>query len=233
MTSPSTNVSTHRSTTGRVRELRPASSGPRLLGVDRLDYTKGIPQRLSAFERLLTFEPGLIGKVHFLQIAVPSREDAAGYSDLRTNVEQIAGRINAAFGSTHWKPLEIVFDNLSPEELIALYRAADVMIVTPPRGGMNLVAKEFVASRVDNDGVLVLSRGAGAACELTASVMVDGDDESSILWGIRTALRMSAADRRTRMRRLRARVTANPVGWWMTRSLIPLGDCGDNACTAE
>ena len=127
-----------------------------LVGVDRLDYTKGIPRRLLAYERMLETHPDLRERVRLVQVAVPSRTNVEAYQEFRALVDGLVGRINGAFGTPRWVPVHYVYRGLSEPELVALYRAADVMLVTPLRDGMNLVAKEFVASRIDGDGVLIL-----------------------------------------------------------------------------
>jgi trehalose 6-phosphate synthase/phosphatase len=191
-------------------------------GVDRLDYTKGIPQRLRAFEQLLEAEPGLVGRVRLLQIAVPSREDVGGYARLRAEVESLVARINERWAKLNWKPIDYRFDNLSTTALAALYRAADVMLVTPLRDGMNLVAKEFVATRVDGDGMLVLSKGAGAAAELSPALLVEPENERALTDACLSALNMLRGERRVRMRRLRSIVANHDVFRWADRNLSVL-----------
>lgn len=201
---------------------RARAAGPLFVGVDRLDYTKGIAERLRAFERLLRFEPGLHGRARFVQIAVPSREDVAGYAGTRRTVEALVASMNARFGTPEWKPVDYHYASISQEALIALYCAADVMVVTPRRDGMNLVAKEFVASRFDEDGTLVLSNTAGAASELRAAILVDPTEVSSIMEGYRRALEMPVGERKSRMRRLRTAVRANDVTAWAQSCLETL-----------
>lgn len=186
-----------------------------LLGVDRLDYTKGIPQRLLAFEHLLQERPELRGELSLLQIAVPTRTDAAAYQDLRQVVESIVERVNRRFSTSSWTPIEYLYDTVDLNTLVSLYRAADVMLVTPSRDGLNLVAKEFVATRADGDGVLVLSKYAGAAKELTSALFVDPDrivDMAEALYG---AVTMSLGERRKRMKDLFRSVTSNGVNGWV------------------
>ena len=185
-----------------------------LLGVDRLDYTKGIPERLLAFEMLLTEHPQLRGAVSLFQIAVPSRGEISAYRDLRNVVESIVERINRRFGSAGWQPVEYLYDTIDLNTLVSLYRAADVMLVTSHRDGLNLVAKEFVATRTDNDGVLILSKYAGAATELTAALQVDPKQVREIAGACRRALDMSAHERAMRMRALRNAVAGNDVVLW-------------------
>jgi trehalose 6-phosphate synthase/phosphatase len=144
-----------------------ASSHRLIAGVDRLDYSKGIPRRLLAFEQLLSRHPEWRGRVRLLQIAVPSRERVGAYRRYRRDVEELVGRINGRFATPTWTPIHYMYASVSRETIVSIYLASDVMLVTPMRDGMNLVAKEFVASRIDDDGVLLLSEFAGAATELT------------------------------------------------------------------
>ena len=206
----------------RSTELRASMQGPLFVGIDRLDYTKGIPERLLAFERLLNFEPELRHRARFIQIAVPSRDGVGGYDEIRREIETIVARINDQYATAHWQPVEYRCGAIDTTELVALYCAADVMVVTSKRDGMNLVAKEFVASRADGTGVLVLSRAAGAAEELKGALLIDPNDVESIMTGLRRALFMSAAERRSRMRRLRDAVRANDVYGWADRFLNTL-----------
>ena len=200
----------------RVSELRRAQGVEQLLlGVDRLDYTKGIPRKLLAMERLLERSPHYRGKVRLLQVAVPSRENVAEYKSLRADVEGLVGRINGASGSLHDDaPIHYLYKALTQEELVASYRAADVMVVTPLRDGMNLVAKEYIASRTTGDGVLVLSELAGAASELGEALTVNPYDVESMAVGFDRALSMPESERRERMSALRDKVRARPVELW-------------------
>jgi trehalose 6-phosphate synthase/phosphatase len=204
--------------------MQGVTTGPLFVGVDRLDYTKGIPERLLAFERLLHFEPGLRGQARFIQIAVPTRHGVAGYDEVRASVAALVARINAVHGTANWTPVEYVCGSVDRNSLVALYRAATVMVVTPKADGMNLVAKEFVASRTDGRGVLVLSRTAGAAEELRAAVLVDPHDVSSIMEGYRRAIRMSAVERRSRMRTLRKIVLSRDVFVWAHQLLTAVAE---------
>jgi trehalose 6-phosphate synthase/phosphatase len=201
-------------------------SGKTLVGIDRLDYTKGIPRRLLAYEELLRRHPELRQRVRFLQIAVPSRTGVRAYQRFRRGVDAMVGRINGAYGSPGWTPVQYLYRGFTQSELLALYRTADVMLVTPVRDGMNLVAKEFVASRVDGDGVLVLSEFTGAAGELLEAVQVNPYDIEESAEAYYRALTMPKAERRARMRALRARVRDNPVGDWMASFLDALRRVG-------
>jgi trehalose 6-phosphate synthase/phosphatase len=193
-----------------------------ILGIDRLDYTKGIPRRLAAIERLLDDHPEWRRNIRFVQVAVPSRGTVSAYKVFRRDVERLVSRINGRFASPTWTPIHYMHQSLSQQDLVAFYRAADVMLVTPVRDGMNLVAKEFAACRGDESGVLVLSEFAGAADDLTDALIVNPYDISGVAEAIHRALTMDGAERRQRMRGLRSTVFANDVHWWtreFTRAL--------------
>jgi trehalose 6-phosphate synthase/phosphatase len=196
----------------KIRE----QAGPRriLLGIDRLDYTKGIPRRLLAFERFLTVYPEWRDTVRFVQVGVPSRDGVDTYKAYRREVNELVGRINGGAGTVTDVPVHYLARSVTKQELVALYRAADVMLVTPLRDGMNLVAKEFVASRTDEDGVLILSEFAGAADELGEALIVNPFDIDGCADAIARALTMSAAERGARMRALMRRVNANSIHVW-------------------
>jgi trehalose 6-phosphate synthase/phosphatase len=195
-----------------------------LLGVDRLDYTKGIPRRLLAYEKLLRDRPELRGHVRFVQVAVPSRQDVGAYQEFRRQADELIGRIHGEFATPSWVPVHWIHRGLSREEVVALYRAADVMLVTPLRDGMNLVAKEFVASRADEDGVLVLSEFAGAASELAGALSVNPYDVEATADALLRALSMPRAERRERMRTLRSRVQRYDVHRWVREFRAALAD---------
>jgi trehalose 6-phosphate synthase/phosphatase len=214
----------------RVRDIRGADHGGRvLLGIDRLDYTKGILRRLLSFERLLQLHPELRGKVRMIQVAVPSRTNVDAYQDFRAEVDRIAGRINGAFATARWTPVHYLYRSLSEQEVIDLYRAADVMLVTPLRDGMNLVAKEFVASRIDGDGVLLLSEFAGAASELPDAVLVNPYDVDGVADALVYALTLPEEERRARMRGLRSRVTRWDAARWASSFLESM----ESSCLAR
>ena len=202
--------------------LRGDGSVRMLVGVDRLDYTKGIPRRLLAYERMLQSHPELRERVRLVQVAVPSRTGVEAYQEYRSLVDQLVGRINGAFGTARWVPVHYIFRALSPPDLVALYRAADVMVVTPLRDGMNLVSKEFVASRTDGDGVLVLSEFAGAAWELPEAVLVNPYDTDGTAEGFYRALSMEPDERRARLAPLRTRVQTFDVHQWVNTFLEQL-----------
>jgi trehalose 6-phosphate synthase/phosphatase len=205
-----------------ARALRGDGSVKLLVGVDRLDYTKGIPRRLLSYERMLQIHPDLRERVRLVQVAVPSRTGVGAYQDFRSLVDGLVGRINGDFATPSWVPVHYIFRNLSEQELVALYRAADVMLVTPLRDGMNLVAKEFVASRTDGDGVLVLSEFAGAAWELPEAVQVNPYDVEGTAESCYRALTMGPEERQNRLGPLRARVETYDVHRWASTFLEQL-----------
>ena len=203
-----------------VASIRRAAAGRQIvLGVDRLDYTKGIPRRLVAIERLLTREPALRDAIRYIQVAVPSRGGVDSYKRFRREVEETVGRINGSCTTLRSTPLQYMHRSISQRDLVALYCAADVMLVTPLRDGMNLVAKEFVASRIDNDGVLVLSELAGAASELGDAILINAYDADATGAAVERALQMPQIERRRRMARLRSQVMANDVERWASAFL--------------
>jgi trehalose 6-phosphate synthase/phosphatase len=193
---------------------RSAGEAALIVSIDRLDYTKGIPRRLLAFERLLEKYPRLRGKVRLVQVAAPSRGNVGEYRQIRQTVNEMVGRINGRFASPGYDPIHYISQNLDGARLTAFYRAATIALVTPLRDGMNLVAKEFVASRTDGDGVLVLSEFAGAATELADALLVNPYDLENVATTIHDALEMPEAERRARMAAMRDRVRSHDVHCW-------------------
>ena len=202
-----------------------------LLGVDRLDYTKGVLERLKAYEFLLKDHPDLHGKVCLLQIQVPSREAVPEYRTLREQIDRTVGRIVGRFSSASWTPLRYLHRGFSRSDLAAFYRAADVLLVTPLRDGMNLVAKEYVATRADEDGVLVLSEFAGAAAQLPEAMHVNPFDITGLANNLHDALGVATRERRSSMRALRRRVFAEDVDWWVEQFLGDAATAGRRART--
>ncbi|HZI14802.1 MAG TPA: bifunctional alpha,alpha-trehalose-phosphate synthase (UDP-forming)/trehalose-phosphatase, partial [Myxococcus sp.] len=209
-----------------------------LLSIDRLDYTKGIPRRLLAVQRVLERQPALRGRLRFIQVAVPSRTEVEAYAAYRETVDELVGRINGLYGTVHNVPVHYLYRSFNERQLVGLYRAADVMLVTPVRDGMNLVAKEFCAARPDEDGVLVLSEFAGAAAEMSSALIVNAYDVESMADAIERALVMPQEERQERMRELRAGVKARDVHWWTSSFLdrlqsLPAADAGAKAGASE
>jgi trehalose 6-phosphate synthase/phosphatase len=217
-----------------AQRIRDEAHGRKIvLGIDRLDYTKGIPRRLVAIDRLLEREPDLRDRVRFIQLAVPTREKVGGYADFRTLVHELVGRINGQYGGADAVPIHFLHQSLAIEQVVALYLAADVMLVTPLRDGMNLVAKEYAATRVDDTGVLVLSEFAGAAAELLEALHVNPYDIESVANAVKRALDMPATEQRLRMRALRGRVAAHDVHGWAQTFLDELGQAPGVTVEAE
>ncbi|HUG53957.1 MAG TPA: bifunctional alpha,alpha-trehalose-phosphate synthase (UDP-forming)/trehalose-phosphatase [Vicinamibacteria bacterium] len=213
-------------------QLRRRFRGRRiLLAVDRLDYTKGIPQRLRAYRKLLERAPHLHGRVVLVQVAVPSRERIPEYDRLRHTVNSLVGEINGEFGTPDWTPVVYMRRGIARSELVGLYAAADVGWVTPLRDGMNLVAKEYVACQRRSEGVLVLSEFAGAAAEMGEAFLVNPYDEDRVAATLERVLQLPAEDRRERMSMLYRRVLRNTVFRWGERYLSLL-DQASKARTA-
>lgn len=185
-----------------------------ILGVDRLDYTKGIDMRLRAFEEVLRRGNYSAKDCVFIQVAVPTRTGVDDYAELRDTVERMVGRINGTSAQTDYIAVHYVYRNLPAEELMACYLAADVMMVTPFRDGMNLVAKEYVATRLQNTGCLVLSEFAGAAAELKQSLLVNPYDIDGMASKLEEALDLDPAEARRRMSGLRKVVAGHTVHDW-------------------
>ena len=193
-----------------------------LLAVDRLDYTKGVPERLRAYAKLLRSSPELREKVVLIQIAVPTREGIDTYQDLRTTVNQLVGEINGKLGTPDWTPLVYINRAVERKELVALYKLADVCWVGSLRDGMNLVAKEYVACKGDGNGVLLLSEFAGAAAEMGEALLINPFDEDRTADAVRRALALDEQEKRERMRALHARVLRNDVFRWGDRFMKTL-----------
>ena len=206
-----------------AKTLEYKSSAEKLLvGIDRLDYTKGIPRRLIALQRLFTMHPEWRERVRLIQVAVPTRDGVDAYRRFRHEVGSLVGQINGDLATPTWTPIQYIHQSIPDDVLLALYRAADVMLVTPLRDGMNLVAKEFPAARIDEDGVLVLSEFAGAADELADAILVNPYDVDGTAEAIHRALTMDATERRHRMRRLRQTVQEFDVHRWADSFLTEL-----------
>ncbi|SRR6266851_4214587 len=207
----------------RAREIRQVLGDPELvlLGVDRLDYTKGILHRLNAYDELL--EEGRLGPhVVLVQVASPSRERVEAYQALRDEVEVTVGRINGEHGEVGYSPVHYLYQSYPREEMAALYLAGDVMLVTPLRDGMNLVAKEYVACRYDESGALVLSEFTGAADELAGAFLVNPHDIDGLKDAIVRAATITPQEARRRMRAMRRRVREHDVARWAAEFLAAL-----------
>ncbi|WP_035041535.1 trehalose-6-phosphate synthase [Desulfovibrio sp. X2] len=188
-----------------------------ILGVDRLDYTKGIPERLESIRQLFLSYPDLCEKLTFVQIAVPSREVIPEYLALKTEIEQLVGEINGQFTRPGWIPIHYQYRSLPRRELVAYYRAADMALVTPLRDGMNLVAKEYCAANVTQSGMLFLSEFAGAAAQLqkVGATLVNPHDVEGVARAIQRGFYLDTRERHSRMAKLRDSIRRNNIFWWV------------------
>jgi alpha,alpha-trehalose-phosphate synthase [UDP-forming] len=211
----------------RVEVLRGRHArGSRQLGVcvDRVDYTKGIPERLKALDVLWTEHPELRERFTFLFVCTPSRTNLPAYTRLDHETGKAVQDINARFGTPDWTPIVMVNENVDADLLAAVYRAADICMISSLQDGMNLVAKEYVASQVDERGVLLLSRFTGAAEEIEGAVLINPFNVDGFVSAIRTALDMPAEERRRRMRRMRRRLQNNTIFDWLDSVLSSCAD---------
>ncbi len=214
---------------GRIIESRAL-----VIGVDRMDYSKGLPQRMEAFGRMLDENPELHGKVSFLQIAPPSREAVDAYQALREQLDRLAGRINAEIADLDWMPIRYLARGYGRDVLAGLFRQARVGLVTPLHDGMNLVAKEYVAAQDPEDpGVLVLSEFAGAAEQLQSAVLVNPHDIAGLAEAIHMALRMPVEERRDRWQDMIVSVRDHDIAWWRHSFLDALAEVTRESADAE
>jgi trehalose 6-phosphate synthase len=203
--------------------------GGRALGisVDRVDYIKGMPERLKALDRLWSESPELRGRFTMIVVATPSRTELAAYQNLESEVLTGVREINERYGTEDWEPIVLVHENVHAELLAAIYRAADLCLVSSLQDGMNLVAKEFVAAQVDEHGVLVLSRFTGAAEEIEEAVLINPFNVGGFADGIRAALEMEPGERRRRMRAMRAQLHRSTIFDWLDAILSRCADLMD------
>lgn len=234
-TTPYRELSRRPDVIARAAEIRAELGNPDtiLLGVDRLDYTKGIRHRIKAYGELLDQATLSVENVTFVQVASPSRERVEAYMHLRDEIELAVARINGDHDTTGHTAIRYLHQGFGREEMVALYLAADVMLVTALRDGMNLVAKEYVASRGDNTGVLVLSEFTGAADELRQAVRVNPHDIEGLKAAIIQAVEMPRAEQSRRMRALRKRVLTNDVSAWSRSFLDALDTARQGRATKE
>ncbi|MDO9507775.1 MAG: trehalose-6-phosphate synthase [Thermovirgaceae bacterium] len=191
-----------------------------VLGVDRLDYTKGIPQRIKAIREFLRGHPEYREKLTFIQIVVPSREDVPSYRVLREEIERLVSSVNGEFSTPGWVPVHYMYKSIPREELVAYYRLADLALVTPLKDGMNLVAKEYCTCQVGDEGVLILSEFAGAAAQMhREAILVNPYDVNGIARAIHAAVTMPLEKKKARMRRIRVGIRRQNVFWWVDNYL--------------
>jgi len=210
-------------TAQRLRRLGARLAGCQvMLGVDRLDYTKGIPERLSAFERLLERYPQYHHRVVFIQIAVPSRTRVEQYRQLKRQIDEMVGRVNGRFCDGSWAPVRYIYRFVPHDDLVAYYALADVAVVTPLRDGLNLVAKEYAACHPEEGGVLVLSEFAGAAEELGGALRVNPHDTDAVAEALHLALSMRAEEKQRRMAAMKRHLRQHDVSAWAAGLLAEL-----------
>jgi trehalose 6-phosphate synthase/phosphatase len=191
-----------------------------ILGVDRLDYTKGIPRRLLSLANALDRFPDMRGQVTLIQVVVPSRRDIVHYEALKQEIERLVGEINGYYTQLGWTPIHYIFGSLNRSDLVAYYRACEIALITPLKDGMNLVAKEYCASSIDDHGVLILSEFAGAAAQLhRGAILVNPYDIEGVADAIHRAFHMESEERRARMRRLRRSIRRHNIYHWVNSFL--------------
>ncbi len=205
---------------GKTQTIRKKMSADKLIiSIDRLDYTKGIPERLYAIDRFFLKRPGFRGKVSFLIVTAPSRSHVGSYIDLKKRIDGIVGEINGKYSQLGWTPIHYFYKGLSFKDVLNLYLASDIALITPLIDGMNLVAKEYVAAQIDNTGILILSERTGAAKELKEAIQVNPYDVENVVDAITESLRMSKREERKRMTALRNRVKAWDIHSWSSAFL--------------
>ena len=191
-----------------------------ILGIDRLDYTKGIPERFEAFKTTLIRYPELRERVCLIQVVVPSREEVAEYQNLKGEIERLVGEVNGMLSTSAWVPIHYLYKHLPRIDLLAYYRLAEIALVTPLKDGMNLVAKEYCTCNLEENGVLILSEFAGAAAQLgKGALLVNPYDVEGISDAIFTAYHMEPQERRRRMRWLREHIKRRDIFWWVNTYL--------------
>jgi alpha,alpha-trehalose-phosphate synthase [UDP-forming] len=204
----------------RKDEIRDSlSCSKMILGVDRIDYSKGIKERLLALELLLQEQPELKESFLYHQLVIPSRESVESYQTLKKEIDEIVGRINGSCSTDFWAPVRYRYGTVSFEELVALYLAADIALVTPLRDGMNLVCKEYIAAHSDHDGVLILSKFAGAIAEIKDCIAVNPYSIEEIKQAIFQALFMPKEERKKRMNRMRKNIRSHDIKSWLENCL--------------
>jgi trehalose 6-phosphate synthase len=209
----------------RADQIRAELGDPHhvLLGVDRLDYTKGIRPRLRAFGELIVDGRLKVEDAVFVQVASPSRERVEQYIEVRADIERWVGRINGDLGRIGHQPIHYLHNSFPREEMAALYQAADVMVVTPFADGMNLVAKEYVTCRTDDTGALVLSEFTGAADQLKQAFLINPHDINGVKDSLEAAMQASPRELTRRMRAMRKQVRDNDIASWASSFLADLG----------
>ena len=191
-----------------------AEPGKLILSIDRLDYTKGVVNRIEAFDLFLTKYPGYLEKVRLLMLTVPSRSDVPEYAKLKKETDELVGRINGKYATVNWTPIWYYYRAMSFDDLIDLYMTSDIAMITPVRDGMNLVAKEFIASRVSGDGVLILSEMAGASKELFEAILINPFDKNAMADALLKAITMPVEEQKQRNIGMQKRLSRYTVDYW-------------------
>lgn len=203
-------------TEARVQHLRNALGQETLIiGVERMDYTKGIVERLRGLEYLLATHPEWSGKVSLMQIVTPSRDGVEAYRQKKREIDEMVGRVNGRFSDGIWNPIHYQYRSFPPAELVAYYRAADIALVTPLRDGLNLVAKEYVASRINGDGAVILSEFAGVSYQLPEAILTNPYSPEEVADSLQRALTLGQHEGRERMAAMRSHVEAQDINWWL------------------
>lgn len=211
-------------TEARVHNLRrQLGNHAFILGVERMDYTKGVVERMRGVEALLDRQPQWAGQFTLIQIVTPSRTEVEAYRQKKREVDEAVGRVNGRFSDGLWVPIRYLYRAVSLQELIAYYRLSDIGLVTPLRDGLNLVAKEYVAARIHEDGVLILSEFAGVAEQLPEALMTNPYSADDMADALALALQMPRADQQQRMRPMRERVKTQDIVWWADQFLHDSG----------
>ncbi|MGV3541243.1 MAG: bifunctional alpha,alpha-trehalose-phosphate synthase (UDP-forming)/trehalose-phosphatase [Rufibacter sp.] len=209
-------LATAEDTKAKIKEYRKALQDQKIiLSIDRLDYSKGIPQRLHAFELFLKENPEFHGKVTLFMLVVPSRDQVEKYRQLKETIDELVGRINSSYRTITWNPIQYFYRSFPIEELSALYSVADIALVTPMRDGMNLVCKEFIASKIDQRGVLILSEMAGASRELADALLINPNDLGQMVKSIKEALTMPEEEQTIRMEHMQDIVQRYNIHHWV------------------
>ncbi len=191
-----------------------------VLGVDRLDYTKGLRHRIKAFKKFLENHPELHGKITLVQVVVPSRRTIPMYEDLKVQIEREVSEVNGRFTKSGWIPIHYIFRSLEKDDLLAYYRTAEIALITPLKDGMNLVAKEYCAANIEEKGVLILSEFAGAAAQLyKGAIMVNPYNIEEVAFAIYKAYIMDDRERRSRMKKMRQIIRKQDIYWWVNSFL--------------
>lgn len=206
------------------RLLGGVGEGALIVGVERMDYTKGIVERMRGLEYLLETHPEWSGKLRLMQIVTPSRDAVEAYRQKKREIDEMVGRVNGRFSDALWSPIHYQYRAFSPADLIAYYRAANIALVTPLRDGLNLVAKEYVAARVHGDGAVILSEFAGVADQLPEAILTNPYSAEDVARSLQEALTMPLDEQKRRMAAMQSRIRAQDIHWWLNEFLSMMHD---------